>query len=248
MNKIFGDTQQSLLNPLDVLKEKKKSGNIEQNNDKIHVSSMKANVDYSWLSFAAKTFNISNNIDDYIIVPCITILSDMPNANGVSFPLKELVAWNISNACQGYKTFKGKPTFLEHASENIDDAKGIILDVLLKKALTYGSGKVWKVVELLSFDRTKDDYLVNNILSGQINSYSMGSYVQDYSCSFCGKMQGLCDHLPKEEYDGDVTFYEHEGKIVYKQVVGMQGFETSAVSNPAFVSAISDKTWNLQKI
>jgi hypothetical protein len=66
----------------------------------------------------------------------------------------------------------------------------------------------------------------------------MGAMVAGYSCSICNAEMGACLHLhPKQPYD----FYEVEGKLCFRNVRGILGFETSGVEQPAFISALSDK-------
>ena len=251
MEIVYSDANKPLINPLDIHKEKKKSGSVEIDKKQAVFANVglgaTAAIDaVSWLPFASKPLNISANIEDYVVVPCVTIISDMPNRNGVSFPLETLLEWRVESGSQGYKTFKGKPTYTEHNNDNPVEAKGVILDSFLRKATNYGQGKVWKVIELLSFDRSKDSYLAKSILDGSLGSYSMGSYAEKFTCSVCEKDVGACHHIdPDRKYR---TFWSDPatGRLVYKQVHGMKGFETSAVASPAFYSAISDKRMTLQ--
>jgi hypothetical protein len=106
----------------------------------------------------------------------------------------------------------------------------------------YGSGKVWKLLELLAIDRSKDPVLARKVLDGEYNTYSMGAWVEGYTCSYCQAEMGKCAHLnPKQPVD----FYELNGSLVYRQIMGMKGFETSVVGTPAYVSAISDNLMRL---
>jgi hypothetical protein len=87
----------------------------------------------TWLPFASKKYEISPNIEDYIVTPVITITSDVSNRNGVGFALSDLVKFNPDMGMQAYKTFKAKPTHVEHENKDITKAKGVILDTFLRK-------------------------------------------------------------------------------------------------------------------
>lgn len=67
-----------------------------------------------WLPFAAEHYFLSRNIRDYVLVPIPAIFSDLPNTNGDSLSLKQMLRFDPDVGMQMYKTFRGKPTFLEH--------------------------------------------------------------------------------------------------------------------------------------
>lgn len=200
-------------------------------------------VDFaSWLPACSKEYKISADLMDYIFVPVITMPSTLPNRNGVGFPLRELLAFSCDEGRLGYQTFKGKRVHIEHKNENPHEAIGAIVDVALRPMAGYGQGKVFKLLELLAIDRSKDPTYANLVLSGEYNTYSMGAWVERYTCSYCEAEMGNCNHLhPRQPKD----FYELNGKLVFRQVAGIKGFETSIVETPAYVSAISDHIMSL---
>lgn len=189
-----------------------------------------------WLPFCAKIYNISDNYKDYLLIPVPTIISDIPNRNGVGFPLRELVSWNIEAGCQAYKTFIGKPVYLEHNNQNPVEARGVILDSVLRKVKGFGGGKLWKVVNLLAVDRTKDPMIAQGLASGQLNSFSMGAWVTGYECGYCGAPMGKCGHIREKTTD----LYEIDGNLVFKRALGPTYFEVSIVKVPAYPYALSD--------
>lgn len=191
-----------------------------------------------WLPFASKVYNISPNIKDYIIVPVLTIPSDLPNRNGVGFPLKELVRFNPELGMQCYKTWKGKPCFEEHANDDHKAAKGVILDTHMKPMKKYG---IWRLLKLLAYDRTRDPQLCNDILARKRNSYSMGAYLSGYTCSYCHKPFGTCEHIPYGATPQDMIFLPYKDSLIFKNVVMPEGFETSSVKTPAFITALNDE-------
>lgn len=195
-----------------------------------------------WLPFAAKHMNISKDIKDYILVPVIIMPSDLPNRNGVGFPLSELVKFNPEMGMQAYKTWKGKPTYYEHSNKDLLQAKGVIVDTYMRKFQGFGGGVIWKLVALLAFDRSKDPELCRRILlpegnAERLNTYSMGAYVGKYTCSVCGRDKGKCTHLSTTS---KVNFHMVEDMLAYCLAMDIIGFETSAVETPAYTVAISD--------
>jgi hypothetical protein len=198
----------------------------------------------TWLPFAAPDYHVSPDIKDYVMVPVIILPTDLPNRNGVAFPLKELVRFHPSLGRQAYKTWKGKPTHLDHKNEDITKAYGIIADSSLRKLHGFGGGQIWKVLTFLSFDRNKHPDIVARILSGDLNSYSMGAWINTYSCSFCQNEVGTraCSHLSKNK-PGEM--YQKDNQLVFRNCVGIEGFETSVVETPAYISAISDEVSEL---
>lgn len=217
---------------------------------KHHKLEIKANADLgemrtldfdAWLPFASKEYHTSSNITDYILVPVITMPSDLPNRNGVGFPLTQLTKFNIEQGRIAYKTFAGKPMHIEHDNQDPTKAVGIIVDAAMRKMANYGSGKVWKLLELLAVDRTKNPTLAAKVISGEQNAYSMGAWVGGYDCGYCGAAMGECAHLhPNQPRD----FYEINGSLVYRKVRDICGFETSAVEIPAYVSAIQTRIFD----
>jgi len=205
-----------------------------------------------WLPFASKVYNISPDIRDYVVVPVLTIPSDIPNRNGVGFPLKEMVRYNPVYGMQNYKTFKGKPTFVEHDNRVAGDAQGVILDSYMRKMTGYGSDRIWKLLELLAFDRSKNPELARVILNNEGNGYSMGARHSGYTCSICEEPWGMCQHSAPYVANNHfgppkLPFKLVGGKLLYKQATNPVGFETSYVKSPAYTTAISDHILDLSQ-
>lgn len=191
-----------------------------------------------WLPACAAAYHISPNVEDYVLVPVIAMPSDLPNRNGVAFPLAELKRWSVDEGCLAFETFRGKPVHIEHDNQDETKAIGVIVDVAMKPMNGFGAGRVWKMIELLAIDRTKNPTRASQILTGEHNAYSMGAWVESYSCGYCRAPMGNCNHLhPNRPKD----FYVLNGALVHRRVGGIKGFETSSVGDPAFVSAISDR-------
>jgi hypothetical protein len=130
---------------------------------------------------------------------------------------------------------------IEHQSDDPTKAIGVIVDVSMVPLKGFGQNKLWKVICLAALDRTKDPERVSRIERGELNTYSMGSLVSAYSCSYCGKEVGegpdFCTHIDPEE---QVVFYELKGKLVYRLVRDVMAVELSSVDDPAFGVAASD--------
>lgn len=196
----------------------------------------------SWLPYSAPHYQISPDPKDYVLVPVIIMPSDLPNRNGVAFPLSELVKFNPELGQQAYKTWKGKPTHWDHKNEDITKAYGVIIDSSLRKLVGFNEGRLWKVLAFLAFDRSKHPDTCQRILDGDVNSYSMGAWIANYTCSYCGAEVGKCEHLQKNR-PGEM--YQKDNKLVFRNCQGIEGFETSGVDTPAYISAISDQVSEL---
>lgn len=242
---VYADVEQTLP-VIDIHKQRKKSGSME-----VTASGMVMNLpglgdgttqiplDFPrWLPFAAPKYQISGDINDYIVVPVIAIPSDLPNRNRIAFPLKELLAFNPELGMQTFETWKGKPTYREHKNDVLTEAYGVVADTSMRKLEGWSGNRVWKLLMLATFDRSKYVEYVAEIVANRINSYSMGAWVGGYECSVCDAEVGKCGHVSMEDHSG--RFSEHDGKLGFKNCTNIQGFEISSVATPAWLTAISD--------
>lgn len=191
-------------------------------------------LDYSWLKGASETYQISDNIEDFIIteVPIVTV--GFPNRNLHAFDFSEVSYFDPRFGQFVYKTFTGKPTYADHANKIFTDAKGVHFD----SSLRYVPGwDVWKIYVLLGYDRTKDSSLARQIEKGQRRSYSMGSWVSYFLNSLSGQLSNGSQPL---KYPKGTT---HNGMLSYDNCTGCEFFETSSVVGPADVSAESHQLW-----
>lgn len=198
-----------------------------------------------WLPQASKVYHISKDINDYVVVPACIMLSDLPNRNGVAFPLQELLKFNTDTGDLAYKAWKGKPTFLEHKNNVLSEAKGVIFDAFVEDAPEF-EGDLIKVILLLGFDKTKDPQLANDIITGKRTCYSMGAYSDDFVCSICGKTlsQGGCEHASIN----NPRFNIYDGKLGFYNVKDILPFETSSVETPAYIMCDNDKVIEISKV
>lgn len=191
----------------------------------------------SWLPFAAKELNISPRMEDYALLAAPLHYSDLPNRNGIAMPLDELLRWDTESGCQAYRTWVGKPMFLEHKSDIVRDAYGIIVDVALRPITGFGNNKIWKMMALIALDRTKNPELVGRVERKELNTFSMGAMIEGWTCSVCGAAPGKCHHIDPAK---PVVLYELNGELVFKNVHTIRGYEYSIVEDPACVASISD--------
>ncbi len=227
----------NFMDPIDMHRQSRKGASIEVANQLRETAGIQLDFP-SWLPAAAKAYHISPNLSDYIMVPVVSIPAGLPNRNGVAFPLAELLAWSVDHGCQAYRTFNGKPVFIEHQNSDPTTAIGVIVDTSLRPMQGFGEGKIWKLVKLLAIDRNKGIEVADDIVRGDLNTYSMGAYVGRYSCSVCESDLGNCSHVDRRRMrDFYVT---HNGVLAFRNVHDIVGFETSSVRTPAFLSAASD--------
>ena len=173
-------------------------------------------IDISWLPFAASAYNISPDIRDYVIAAPPVITADVPNRNLQGMPSEEILMWRPQFGRIAYSTFKGKPTFENHKNKDVTQAKGVNLDAIILGVPGYN---LLKIVVLSAFDRTKDPELANGILNNERRFYSMGCWVEIFTCSVCGLPNGLnpCECI-KRYGRGGVT---PERKLVYQNFLNL---------------------------
>jgi hypothetical protein len=191
----------------------------------------------NWLPMAAEEYNISPNLKDYILTPVVSLPGDTPNSNSQAFPLSELTAWSVSAKMPMYKTWQGSPAHIDHINSDHTKAKGIIFSSIMLP-IHGSSGDLWKVVQLVGWDRTRDTMLANDILTRRRTHYSIGAYTQDYSCSICGALYSKAENSGNwcEHVDDTPKFKVFNGKLAYWNTITPIGFEISSVTTGAYYS------------
>ncbi len=202
----------------------------------------------TWLPFAAKTYHISPDPSDYIIKPMLLMPSDIPNRNGIGFPIGELVKFLPPPMNrQVYRSWIGTPIHVEHDNQDCTKAIGVVIDTALRQIKGYGDDKHWKVMGLLAIDKTKDPILADKVLSGKIDTGSMGCLADHFTCSVCGapatKNQFTnCSHVTSTD-NVNWNPVDHLGKrhIAYLNAHELSPIEFSIVEEPAWAMALSDE-------
>lgn len=203
-------------------------------------------LDYTtWLPFAAETYIMSPRIEDYAIVCAPICPADLPNRNGIGFPLKELAKFRAPPMNRiVYKAWSGCPIHLEHDNEDYTTAYGAVLDTSLSKVQGYGNGKIWKVMGLYAIDKLKYPEIAQEVISGSIDTYSMGAMADSFRCSYCDTpitQFHHCHHIdPKAGVDfTPVTDWQGQKHLAFRNAYDLTPFELSIVRDPAWTTAQS---------
>lgn len=160
-------------------------------------------------------------------------ISSRTNDNFDTFPAKEIKT--------AYKTFEGKPVFVNHHNADHRRARGVILQAALHEdILEDGQEDTWVEV-LMEVDATNFPMLAKAILAGEIDKTSMGVDLEFSTCSFCGNRASnpaqYCSHIPNKKgqrirrvaSDGS-----HEDVLVHEFCEKLSFFENSLlVEDPA---------------
>jgi len=211
---------------------------------------LEANV---WLPRAAEYHGLSKNISDYILVAVPAMITMIPNTNGDSVDLKQFTAWNEPCGRLAYKTWEGRPMYVEHQHQP-EWVRGLILGSYLRPTRFKN---IQKLVMLGALDRTLDPKRCQLVLDRVLNTYSMGMLYNRYTCSVCGHVAGKgvgnpCSHTrPRKP-----TYQMPNGNLVYRRCQNITGYELSLLEyvggrsgvdgykqgygDPSYVSAIGD--------
>jgi hypothetical protein len=164
-------------------------------------------------------------------------ISSRVNDNHDGFPADEIE--------KSYKTFLGKPVFVNHRNANHRRARGVIVAVALHRDKNPdGSPDTW-VEALHEIDATRFPKLAKAILEGRVNRTSMGVDCDYSTCSACGNKATspaeYCQHLPGKK-GMKIRQRDPDGKVrerlVHEICAGLTFFENSfLVEDPADPSA-----------
>ena len=206
-----------------------------------HVNYPRKHIDLSWLSSAAKVYNISPNIQDYIVTPVPIVTAMYPNRNTQAFEADDLFSFDPKLGRMLYQTFKGAPTHIDHKNQINENAKGVNLDVTVMPVKKY---KTFKVITLAAFDRNKDPALVEDILTNKRKGYSMGALASSFVCSICEGILGpgikrTCTCHGTDFTDLRTLGSVINGKLHYHIAKNFRYIEVSSVLSPADVEANS---------
>lgn len=161
------------------------------------------------------------------------MISSRANDNHDEFPAEEIR--------KGWKTFIGKPVFVNHRNEDHRRMRGVIIDAVLHEDKLPGGGPdVW-VEGLHEIDAQRFPKLAEAILSGRVNRTSMGTDVEHSVCSACDNKATTpaeyCQHIPRMK--GKILYRhtaagQREGHLIREKCYGLRFFENSfLVEDPA---------------
>lgn len=203
-------------------------------------------LDYTtWLPFASKTYLISPRIENFAIVCAPICPADLPNRNGIGFPLQELIKFRAPPVGrQVFKAWSGCPIHLEHDNEDPSTAYGVVLDSSMHKVSRYGNGKLWKVMGLFAIDKIKHPDIAQEVIAGSIDTYSMGALADSFRCSYCDTpitQFNHCHHIdPRDGVDfRPVQDWEGVMHLAFRNAYDLTPFELSIVRDPAWTTAQS---------
>jgi 8-oxo-dGTP pyrophosphatase MutT (NUDIX family) len=161
-------------------------------------------------------------------------ISSRTNDNYDEFPAEEIK--------QAYRTFIGKPVFVNHVNDNHKRARGVIIDAALHEdRLADGQPDTWAEV-LMEIDAVRFPKLANAILKGRIDRTSMGCDVAYSICSMCGNKASTpaeyCSHIPrlkgKKVLKRNAATGSQETHLIRETCYGLKFFENSVlVEEPA---------------
>jgi hypothetical protein len=179
------------------------------------------------LKAVSRVYNISDNINDYIFPVPRAVTADVPNNNGDNFQHDELTRFSTRHRCMVFQTFHNDPLQVEHCADNPKTARGYLPDVHYVTA----NAEDKHVLTVVAMDTRKDPPLAEGLLSGEVDSFSMGCICDQVKCSNCGHVansdKDLCDCLRWYKMS------KVNGKLVYEDCLGVEYQELSVVGNPA---------------
>jgi 8-oxo-dGTP pyrophosphatase MutT (NUDIX family) len=162
------------------------------------------------------------------------MISSRCNDNFDEFPAPEIE--------KGYKTFIGKPVFVNHHNDDHRRMRGVIIDAALHRdTLPSGAPDTW-VEGLMEVDAVRFPRLAKAIIKGDIDRTSMGCDVDYSRCSVCDNKATnpaeYCKHIPRMKgqriYRADPKTGRKEGILVREICYGLRFFENSLlVEEPA---------------
>lgn len=232
-----------------------KYANIEEILDvKTSASRLEYDPDISALQRFAAIKTTDKN-DGYLYVRCRAI-SSRTNRNHDGWPSSELA--------KAYKTFIGRPIFVDHNNDDHKRTRGVIVDSRLhveddkyssidpyyENAPENHKPPTW-IELLLEVDSKTFPKLAKAIKNGDIDAVSMGANIQLSICSVCGHEaktpKEYCSHISSKgaEFEIESSSGEKIRKRSFEDCVDINFFEISFVFDPAdptaLISERSDK-------
>ena len=148
------------------------------------------------------------------------------NGNGDAFPYSEIKA--------SYDTFIGRGFYIEHKSDDVENAKGIILDA-------EADDKKQIVTCLVAISKNDQPELCRKIKSGKLNKVSMGCLAEKAECSICNNLatneNELCPHMDPNSPSYVKGKKIASGEMAYEINYGLTFAELSGVADPAWKDA-----------
>ena len=148
--------------------------------------------------------------------------------------------WPSEELKKSYRTFLGKPVFVNHVNDDPRKARGV---VVAARFVENGDDKYIEVIQ--EVDADKFPMLAHELISGGLDSVSMGAEARICKCSYCGNeasdMLSMCSHVLSKKgqvlgrVNDDGT---HEDVLIYEECRDISFFELSYVFDPADETAV----------
>lgn len=152
--------------------------------------------------------------------------------------------WPSSELKKSYKTFLGKPCFVNHENHDPTKARGV---VVAARYVENGMDKYIEVVQEIDAERFPK--LAHEIKTGGLDSVSMGAEAGFTVCSYCHNkatdLDDMCDHVRNHKGKTLARFDKRTGKkedvLVFESCHKISFFELSYVFEPADETAVASK-------
>lgn len=161
------------------------------------------------------------------------MISSRTNENHDTFPAEEIK--------KSWRTFIGRPIFINHHNEDPSRARGVIIDAALHEDVNPdGTPDTW-VEGLHEVDAIRFPRLAARVLAGEIDRTSMGTNVQYSECSYCSNRAETplqyCAHISRmkgRRVPRKIASGKTENVLISEVCRGLNFFENSLlVEQPA---------------
>lgn len=152
--------------------------------------------------------------------------------------------WPSDELKKSYKTFIGKPVFVNHENHDPTKARGV---VVAARYVENGPDRYIEVVQEVDAERFPK--LAHEIKTGGLDSVSMGAEAGFTICSYCHNKatdtDDMCDHVLNHKGKTLTRFDRRTGKkedvLVFESCHKISFFELSYVFEPADETAVASK-------
>ena len=146
-------------------------------------------------------------------------------------------AWPSEELKKSYRTFLGKPCFVNHRNEDWTKARG---RVVAARYLEKGADKYVDVIQ--EIDAIRFPKLAHEIITGGMDSVSMGVEAGFTICSICENRAtdifDMCSHVKFHKGEHMVNHRTGKKELVYEKCYKLGFFELSYVFDPADETAV----------
>lgn len=152
--------------------------------------------------------------------------------------------WPSDELKKSYKTFIGKPVFVNHENHDPTKARGVVV------AARYAENGMDKYIEVVQeIDAGRFPKLAHEIKTGGLDSVSMGAEAGFTICSYCHNratdLHDMCDHVKYHKGKTMRRFDRKTGSkedvLVFESCHKISFFELSYVFEPADETAVASK-------